>query len=168
MRNPFAYGNAWFVDHLDIVDNADAEIAALNTINPLKTAVVDKRFEDQVKGFTPSLDSTATIVLDSYRPNKLVYTTKANSKQLAVFSEIYYQPGWNATIDGKPAPHFRADWILRAMIVPEGEHQVVFEFKPQGYITAAYISSFSSFFILLLLIAAIGYSFWKMKKAEKE
>lgn len=167
LRNPFAFGNAWFVDEVKVVENADAEIAALNTINPLSTAVVDKRFESEVKGFTPQVDSMATITLDNYRPNKLVYTAKANSKQLAVFSEIYYQPGWQATIDGKPASHFRADWILRAMIVPEGEHQIVFEFKPQGYITAAYVSSFSSFFILLLLIAAIGYSLWKMKKEEK-
>ena len=139
LRNPFAFGNAWFVDKVEVVENADAEIAALNTINPLTTAVVDKRFANEVKGFTPQLDSTATITLDSYRPNKLVYTTKTNSEQLAVFSEIYYQPGWEATIDGKPASHFRADWILRAMLVPAGEHQIVFEFRPQGYITAAYI-----------------------------
>lgn len=167
LRNPFAFGNAWFVGDVQIVENADAEIAALNTINPLSTAVVDKRFEAEVKGFTPQLDSTATITLESYRPNKLVYSTKAKAKQLAVFSEIYYQPGWNATIDGKPVSHFRADWILRSMIVPEGEHQIVFEFKPQGYITAAYISSFSSFFILLLLLAAIGYSLWQKKKEKK-
>ncbi|WP_455624500.1 YfhO family protein [Parabacteroides sp.] len=166
LRNPFAFGNAWFVDKVEVVENADAEIAALNTINPLTTAVVDKRFVDEVKGFTPQLDSTATITLDSYRPNKLVYTTKANSEQLAVFSEIYYQPGWEATIDGKPAPHFRADWILRAMRIPAGEHQIVFEFRPQGYITAAYIASYSSLLILLLLIGAIGYSIWRAKKEK--
>ncbi len=167
LRNPFAFGNAWFVDKVEVVENADAEIAALNTINPLTTAVVDKRFANEVKGFTPQLDSTATITLDSYRPNKLVYTTKANSEQLAVFSEIYYQPGWEATIDGKPAPHFRADWILRAMLVPAGEHQIVFEFRPQGYITAAYITSFSSLIILLLLIGAVGYSVWKARKQKE-
>ena len=149
------------------MENADAEIAALNTINPLTTAVVDKRFANEVKGFTPQLDSTATITLDSYRPNKLVYTTKTNSEQLAVFSEIYYQPGWEATIDGKPASHFRADWILRAMLVPAGEHQIVFEFRPQGYITAAYITSFSSLIILLLLIGAVGYSVWKARKQKE-
>ena len=167
LRNPFAFGNAWFVDKVEVVENADAEIAALNTINPLTTAVVDKRFADEVKGFTPQLDSTATITLDSYRPNKLVYTTKTNSEQLAVFSEIYYQPGWEATIDGKPASHFRADWILRAMLVPAGEHQIVFEFRPQGYITAAYITSFSSLIILLLLIGAVGYSIWKARKQKE-
>ena len=78
---------------VEIVENADAEIAALNTLNPLVKAVVDKRFTDQLKGFTPALDSTATIQLESYRPNRLVYKTEAKRDQLAVFSEIYYDPG---------------------------------------------------------------------------
>jgi uncharacterized membrane protein YfhO len=94
----------------------------------------------------------------------LVYTSKANSKQLAVFSEIYYQPGWKATIDGQLTPHFRADWTLRAMLVPAGEHKIEFDFRPEGYITASYVSAFSSFFVLLLLIAGIGYSIWREVK----
>lgn len=166
LKNPFAFGNAWFVDKVEIVENADAEIAALNTINPLVTAVVDKRFAGELEGFTPRPDSTATITLDSYRPNRLVYTSRASSEQLAVFSEIYYDPGWKVTIDGKPAPHFRADWILRAMRVPAGEHQIVFEFKPEGYITAAYIASISSLLILLLLVGAVGFSLWKARRKK--
>lgn len=166
LRNPFALGNAWFVDQVEMVANADAEIAALNRIHPLKTAVVDERFSDQVKAFTP--DSTATIRLDSYRPNKLVYTTQASTEQLAVFSEIYYHPGWHVMIDGKPASHFRADWILRGMMVPAGEHQIVFEFRPEGYVMAAYVSAYSSFIILLLLLAAVGYSVWQSTKRQSE
>lgn len=168
--NPYAYGNAWFVDELEIVPDADAEIAALNTISPWKTAVVDKRFEKDLQGFVPALDSTATIQLESYRPNKLTYKTKTSSEQLAVFSEIYYQPGWVSYIDGKEVPHFRTDWILRGMLVPAGEHTIVFEFKPQAYITAAYISSYSSLLILLLLLAAAGWSIWSFykKKERKE
>ena len=158
LRNPFAFGNAWFVDRVQLVENADAEIAALNSLNPLTDAVVDKRFAEALKGFTPALDSTATITLESYRPNRLTYRTDAQRDQLAVFSEIYYQPGWNVTIDGQPATHFRADWILRSMIIPAGKHEVVFEFMPQGYVTAAYVSSFSSLAILLLLIVAIFFS----------
>ncbi len=165
--NPFAYGNAWFVDKVDIVENADAEIAALNTINPLQTAVVDKRFADDLKGFTPQPDSTATIKLDSYRPNRLVYTSITSSEQLAVFSEIYYQPGWNAYIDGKPASHFRVDWILRGILVPAGEHQIVFEFKPQGYIIATNVAAYSGFVILLLLVVAVGYSIWNIINRKK-
>ena len=163
--NPQAYGNAWFVPNVKIVENADAEIASLDTINPLQTAVVDKRFADYLKGFTPTQpDSTDRIVLDIYRPSHLIYTSKTNSERLAVFSEIYYQPGWKATIDGQPAPHFRANWILRAMLVPPGEHRIEFDFRPEGYVTTAYISAFSSFLILLLLIAGIAYSIWRETK----
>ena len=163
--NPHAFGNAWFVQEVKTVENADAEIASLDAINPLQTAVVDKRFADDLKGFTPSAsDSTASIVLDSYRPSHLTYTSKTNSEQLAVFSEIYYQPGWKATIDGKSAPHFRADWTLRAMRIPAGDHKIDFIFRPQGYVTASYVSNFSSFFVLLLLLAAIAYSVWREVK----
>ena len=160
--NNKAFGNAWFVPEVKIVENADAEIAALDSINPLQTAVVDKRFADDLKGFTPSQpDSAASIVLDSYRPNHLIYTSKAGSEQLAVFSEIYYQNGWKATIDGQPAPHFRANWTLRAMLIPAGEHKVEFDFRPEGYVKAAYVSAFSSLFVLLLLVAGIVYSVWR-------
>lgn len=162
LKNPFAYGNAWFVDKVEIVDNADAEIEALDTLDPLTTAVVDKRFSADLKGFVPQPDSMATIVLESYRPNILTYKTKADKEQLAVFSEVYYQPGWKATIDGKEAPHFRADWLLRGMLVPAGEHTIVFEFRPEAYVTTAYVSSYSSFLILLLLIGALGWSGWKV------
>ena len=167
IRNPYAYGNAWFVDKVDIVENADAEIDALNTIDPLKTAVVDKRFAKDLEGFTPQVDSTATIVLEKYRPNRLTYKTKASSEQLAVFSEIYY-PGWKVTIDGKEVTHFRADWILRGMLVPAGEHTIVFDFHPDTYVLAANVSAYSSFLILLLLIAAVGWSGWKYWQKSRE
>lgn len=165
--NPYAYGNAWFVSKVDVVENADAEIAALNTINPLQTAVVDKRFANELNGFVPAVDSTATIQLDSYRPNRLTYTSVASSEQLAVFSEIYYQPGWKATIDGEPAPHFRADWTLRAMRIPAGKHTIEFEFYPDTYVAAANVSTYSSFLILLLVVGAVGYSIWQVIKKEK-
>ena len=167
LQNPFAFGNAWFVDELKVVENADAEIDALNTIDPRQTAVVDKRFQQEVEGFVPQKDSTATIRLEAYRPNRLTYKTQAATEQLAVFSEVYYQPGWQATIDGKEAPHFRTDWILRGMRIPAGEHTVVFEFRPSGYVTAAYVSSYSSFLILLLLIGAVGWSLWRYVKANR-
>ena len=166
--NPYANGNAWFVREVRQVENPDAEIEALNEIDPKQTAVVDKRFAAQLEGFAPQPDSTASIQLDSYRPNKLVYTAKASTEQVAVFSEIYYQPGWKATIDGKPAEHFRADWILRAMRIPAGEHQVVFEFRPEGYIVAANVEAYSSFLILLLLLGAVGYSIYKAVKRPEE
>ena len=168
LKNPFAFGNAWFVDELEVVENADAEIEALNSINPRKTAVVDKRFQQDLEGFVPQPDSAATIRLETYRPNRLTYKSHASTEQLAVFSEVYYQPGWKATIDGKEVPHFRADWVLRGMRVPAGEHTIVFEFRPSGYVTAAYIASYSSFLILLLLIGAVGWSGWNYWRKRKE
>ena len=161
LYNPYAYGNAWFVQELEIVPSADAEIAALNRINPLITAVVDERFEKEFADFIPQMDSTATIELVSYRPNRLTYKSKTNSDQLAVFSEIYYQPGWHSYIDGVEVPHFRTVWILRGLIIPAGEHTIVFEFRPEMYVKAAYISSYSSFVILLLLIIAVGWSIYR-------
>lgn len=166
--NPYADGNAWFVKEYRQVDNADEEIAALDKIDPKVTAVIDKRFESQLSGFNLLPDSTAAIQLDSYRPNKLVYYSQSQSEQLAVFSEIYYQPGWKATIDGKPVEHFRADWILRAMRIPAGKHQIEFEFKPEGYVVAANVSAYSSFLILLLLIGAVVYSIRKEVKENKQ
>ena len=83
LKNPFAFGNAWFVDSVQFVDNADEEITALDTLNPLKEAVVDKRFQQELEGFVPQVDSTATIVLAEYRPNRLVYKSEAEKEQLA-------------------------------------------------------------------------------------
>ena len=174
LRNPYADGNGWFVSTFEIVDNADQEIASLDVVDPVHTAVIDKRFAKDLEGFIPQKDSTATIVLESYRPNRLTYKSKANTEQLAIFSEIYY-PGWKVKIDGKEATHFRADWILRGMRMPAGEHTIVFEFLPEGYIIAANVSAYSSFLILLLLIAVLGWSGWqawqenkKQKENEKE
>jgi hypothetical protein len=166
LRNPFALGNCWFVREIEIVDNADAELVALDTIQPLETVVIDKRFVLEVEGFTPQQDSAATITLENYRPNRLTYKSRTSVEQLAVFSEIYYQPGWKVKIDGQEASHFRADWILRAMRVPAGEHTIVFEFLPDRYIAAAYVSSFSSFLILLLLIGVVGWTGWKIWKKD--
>ncbi|OAV71612.1 putative membrane protein [Bacteroidales bacterium Barb4] len=167
LKNPFAYGNCWFAESMEVVENADAEIAALDRLNPLQTAVVDKRFAKDMEGFTPQRDLTATITLENYRPNRLTYKSNAGTEQLAVFSEIYY-PGWKAKIDGKEAPHFRADWTLRAMRIPAGEHTVIFEFLPDTYITAANVSAYSSFLILLLLIGVLGWTAWQAWGKSRE
>jgi len=170
LYNPYAYGNAWFVDKVRIVANADEEMATLDTMDPLREAVVDQRFASELQGFTPVADSTAMIELISYRPNRLEYLSAAQTEQLAVFSEIYYQPGWRAFIDGQPVSHIRADWTLRALRIPAGEHQVTFEFYPETYVKTARIEAYSSFAILLLVLAGIGYSIRQSvrKKEEKE
>ncbi|MCC8172149.1 MAG: YfhO family protein [Parabacteroides sp.] len=166
--NPYAYGNAWFVNGYELVDNADAEIKALDTLQPLQRAVIDKRFAAEVEGKAVVPDSTAQIVLVSYKPDELVYRTVASGEQLAVFSEIYYPHGWKAYIDGVPAPHFRADWTLRAMWIPAGEHTVEFKFIPDTYNTIATVASVSSGVILLLLIVALGYSLWATVRKKNQ
>lgn len=160
-----AMGNAWFVSEVIMVDNADQEIDALTDFNPAVTAIVDKRFNNRLEGFTPAAaDSTATITLTDYAPNKLNYVSESTVDQLAVFSEIYYDKGWKAFIDGQPAPHFRANYILRAMIVPAGKHQIEFRFEPAVYYTGNMIASVSS--IIIILLAAI-YVFLEYRKKNK-
>ena len=95
--------------------------------------MIDQRFDNYITGFEPDHDSTATINLTEYRANYLKYASSASSEQLAVFSEIYYDKGWQAYIDGSPVPHFRADYILRAMRIPAGKHTIEFKFHPKSY-----------------------------------
>lgn len=163
LQNPYAMGNAWFVDNYTFVDNADKEIAALNTLDIKTTAVVDKRFEDKLTGFSITPDSTAIIELTEYKPNALKYKSSAQSEQLAVLSEIYYPNGWEAYIDGKPAEYFCADWTLRAIRIPAGQHEIEFKFEPHGYNTARGIASASSGLLVLLLIGGIGSIFYRRK-----
>jgi hypothetical protein len=162
--NPYAIGNAWFVSDYKFVDNADEEIAALQSTNLHTTAIIDKRFEQELKGLTITSDSTASIELTNYKPNNLKYRLSTQTEQLVVFSEVYYANGWEAYIDGKPASHFRADWTLRAMRIPAGEHEIDFKFIPHEYNTARTIASASSGLLLLLFIAGLVLPFIRKKK----
>ncbi len=163
LQNPYAMGNAWFVDNYVFVDNADKEIAALNTLDVKRTAVVDKRFEDKLTGFSIATDSTATIELTEYKPNILKYKSSTQSEQLAILSEIYYPNGWEAYIDGESATYFCADWTLRAIRIPAGQHEIEFKFEPHGYNTARGIASASSGLLVLLLIGSVGSIFYRRK-----
>lgn len=166
LQNPYAQGNAWFVDHYSFVDNADREIEALNTTDITTSAIVDKKFEANLSGLTIVPDSTATIELTEYKPNYLKYKSSAQSEQLAVFSEIYYDKGWEAYIDGQLIPHFRADWVLRSMRVPSGNHEIEFKFIPRSYNTARTVATASSGALVLLLIATILFAFLRKEKKE--
>ena len=129
-RNPEALGNAWFVDAYQLVEDPNAEIMALNDFNPADTAIIDKRFAEMVQGKNLERDSNSVIVMDHqkpYNPDYVVYKSKTSKDQLAVFSEVYYAPDWRAYIDGKPADYFRVNYILRAMVVPAGEHTIEFK-----------------------------------------
>jgi len=166
-RNPGALGNAWFVDDYFIVENADEEIAALDTINPATTAVIDQRFEKQLDGFVVQKDSLASIVFEEYKPNYLRYTTISNIPQMAVFSEVYYDKGWNAYINGNLTPHFRANYILRGMIVPEGKQTIEFRFEPKTFRTGENVSLVFSVLVYLMLTAAAGYEVVRVYKKRK-
>ena len=162
-HNPDAFGNAWFADTLRFVQNADEEIAALAEVDLKTTAVVDTRFAGQLEGFVPQRDETASIELVDYKINDLQYKIKTNSEQIAVFSEIYYNDGltaWEAFIDGQPVPHFRANYVLRALRIPAGEHTVEFVFKPR---VVGILNTASMVCLWGIILAFIAVVIWKIK-----
>lgn len=165
--NESALGNAWFVDEYKLVNNADEEIAEITSLwDPKQTAIVDKRFESELAGLNIMPDSTATIELTEYKPNKLKYKSKGDGEQLAVFSENYFSDGWQAYIDGKKVPHFRVDWTLRALRVPAGEHEIEFVFEANDYYLSRTIVTASSAILILLLIGMLIMPF--VRKREKD
>jgi hypothetical protein len=163
IRNPHPLGNAWFVSDFKMVGNADDEIKAMESFNPAETAVIDQRFIEYVQGVTVAKDRVGKIELTEYQPNYLKYDFSAISDQLTVFSDIYYEKGWNAYIDGEPVSHFRVNYVLRAMIIPAGQHTVEFKFEPKSYYTGNKVSLASS---LLLILAIAGYGFMQFRKRK--
>tara|TARA_B100001758_G_C18382196_1_gene597880 strand:- start:187 stop:1911 length:1725 start_codon:yes stop_codon:yes gene_type:complete len=148
-QNPSAMGNAWFIDEINIVENADAEIAALNGFNPSITAIVDRRFSELM---IDDLDNkSASVRLSKYEPNYLRYNSNSEKDGIVIFSEIYYDKGWNSYIDGELSPHFRANYVLRGMRVPKGNHIIEFKFEPSTYKNGEKISLASSIILILLL-----------------
>jgi hypothetical protein len=163
-QNPEANGNAWFVNEYVVVDNADAEIDSLTNFDSKQKAFVDKRFADQLSGLNLVFDSSASIKLDSYAPNKLVYSSQSSTEQLAVFSEIHYDKGWNAYIDGALVPHMRADYVLRALRVPAGEHTIEFKFEPEAVTKGETISLGASVLLYGGLLVAAAFIFIRKKR----
>ncbi len=165
-RNTAALGNAWFVDSLKIVENADAELAELSNFEPATTAIVDKRFEPLTKTWSKSKDSLSTIKLTEYAPGKLTYIVDAKQNELAVFSEIYYPKYWEITIDGQKSEMFRANYILRSMVIPKGNHTIQFKFIPTPWNLANKISLYSSFLIGLIILGYFGWLVYQLKKRK--
>ncbi len=169
--NENALGNAWFVQNLKIVKNADEEITGLDNFEPANTALVDKRYATiigQKNTFTNS-DSAARIRISSFEPDKIIYTFNSKEEKAVVFSEIYYNSGlgWNAYIDKKPVPHFRCNYILRGLIVPAGEHEITFAFEPKTYVLGNKIQSASNIFALLIFAIGILFSIYQEIKKTK-
>jgi len=161
--NDYAYGNAWFVSRILWAENADEEIALLASINNKDQTVVDKRFKDFLTITPYGKDTSAFIGLLSYTPNKLIYNSVSTFPQVAVFSEIYYPKGWNVYIDGEKSSYFRANYILRAMVVPQGKHEIEFRFEPKSYFIGNKIAYASSGLLLLLIIGALALELRKLK-----
>ena len=163
LLNPYAFGNAWFVDRISYVDNANAEIDAVGKLNLRHEAVADSKFKD-VLGEPVAQQSNAVVTLKKYEPNELTYTVESQKGGIVVFSEVYY-PGWTATVDGTDTPVGRVNYILRAINVKPGKHTVVLTFKPasvKNTETAAYVA-----YLLLVLAIAAGV-FFEMKRRKNE
>ncbi len=150
--NPSACGHVWFVNSIKYVKDADQEMAAIKDFSPKNEAIVHQGFKRQ-SGFKEGLipQGNKNISLVSYSPDHLTYQSSSTSKNLAVFSEIYYTKGWKMFIDGVERPYFRANYILRAAQIPAGNHKIEFIFHPNSYYTGEKISLAGSFFLLLLL-----------------
>ncbi len=155
ITNRHARGNAWFINQVRVVENADADIAAIASIDISREATLDARYEGILEQKTYPTDPAASILLNEYQPNRMVYQSKTNSQQLALFSEIYYEKGWQATIDGEEVDHLRMNYLLRGLVIPAGSHEIVFEFHPRSYFAGTTVSVISSILLLLFFVGAI-------------
>ena len=162
VQNPWAQGNGWFVSGIEYVPDADAEIAALHTADLRHEAVVDDDFADVLGSEALQSDSTATVELTSYEANRLAYKVKSQKGGVVVLSEIYY-PGWTCTIDGEPTDIARANYVLRAIKVPAGEHEVVMTFDPQTVHITEAIAYTALALLALMLIGLLAYSLYRKK-----
>jgi uncharacterized membrane protein YfhO len=168
--NTDANGNAWFVSKIQKVKSADEEMKALDKLDTKNSAVIDAS-ASPIKNnqFVPKpkaslyetkliTDSLATIKLNLYKPNQLNYTSNNSNDGFAVFSEIYYEHGWKATIDGKETPIYRVNYTLRGLEIPKGKHNIEFKFEPQVVKTGSTIALFSSIGMLLVVIGGVYFN----------
>lgn len=163
-RNPGALGNAWFVQGAKFVNGPVEEMKALDNFNPVDTAVIDASFKQAITAFSAA-DSSASITMTSFDNEAITYKTKTNAAHLAVFSEIYYKD-WKAYIDGKPAEYAKANYVLRAMIVPAGDHTIDFKFEPAIFYQSKKVANISTWTLMLILAAYLFTLFRKPKKKE--
>jgi len=160
LTNLQAMGNAWIAKDIIMVNNADEEIAALSVNDLSEVAIVDKRFADLIPDDLASTDSAGTVMLTEYRPNYMSYQADLNQKSMVIFSDVYYEGGWNAFIDGEPVPHLRANYILRALPVNAGNHSIEFRFVFKPFEVGEKISFAGSILVFLILLGGFGYYFY--------
>jgi uncharacterized membrane protein YfhO len=164
VKNPYAYGNAWFVDQVQYVENANEELDALGKLSLRHQAVADKKFSEQL-GEAKEQDGTSVVTLTAYEPNHLSYDVQSGKGGVIVFSEIYY-PGWTATVDGKDTELGRVDYVLRALQVSPGSHKVELMFYPKSINTTETIA-YLAYVVLLLMILFMAYLQWKKSKRSE-
>jgi hypothetical protein len=165
IQNPYAYGNAWFVDKISYVANANEELTQLGKINPRHEAVADEKFKTEL-GESQTQDSNSIVTLTSYEPNYLKYDVKSGKGGIIVFSEVYY-PGWTATVDGQNVELGRVNYVLRALNVKAGEHKVELKFFPTS-VNATESIAYASFGVLVLVVLLIAFFEWKKNRKTKE
>ena len=165
LKNLYALGNAWFVDHLSYVDNAGQELSALGKMNLRHEAVADKKFKEQLGEAVEQENSTTSIKLTAYEPNELKYDVNSSKGGVLVFSEIYY-PGWTATVDDQPVDVGRVNYVLRAINLKPGQHKVVLQFFPKSVDTTETIA-YIAYIVLLLVILLVAYMEWKKAKGKE-
>ena len=163
VQNPWAQGNGWFVEQIVYVPDADAEIADMHNTDLRRVAVVDEQFADVLGREQLQADSTATVQLTAYEANRLAYKVKSQKGGVVVLSEIYY-PGWTCTIDGEPADIARANYVLRAIKVPAGEHEVIMTFDPQTVHVTEAVAYGALALLALMLVALIAFSLYRRKQ----
>jgi hypothetical protein len=158
-----ALGNAWFVSNVEWAKNADEEMQAIGSLNPASTAVVSEEFKSLVSA-EGAVDSSATIGLTKYATNKLTYAVNTPNAAPVIFSEIYYPAGWVCLIDGNEVPYFRANYFLRGVQVPAGEHTIEWSFEPKSYTTGVSVNMAGSVSLLLLVLLVFGVELLKWWK----
>jgi len=162
LKNQYAQGNAWFVDKISYVDNANQELDALAKMDIRHEAVADKKFQEQLGQAVAQDFNNSSVTLTAYEPNELKYDVNSSKGGVLVFSEIYY-PGWTATVDGQPVEVGRVNYVLRALQLKPGKHQVVLQFFPKSVDTTETIA-YIAYVLLLLVILAVAWMEWKKKK----
>lgn len=165
--NPDANGNAWFVEKLLPVEDANTEILDLDSLDTKRNALINTIKFPNINRFNFTVDSIASVTLTDYEPNHLTYRSVNSNAGAAVFSEMYYPHGWNVYIDGKPKKHFRVNYVLRALMLPEGEHTIEFKFEPKIVALGSQITLASSALLGLIILSGLGYTFWRYRKKEK-
>lgn len=168
MVNEERLGNAWFVDEIIPVETPNQESDMLRVIDPASVAVVDRKFSDFVTDSKTPADTSAHIELSSYAPDVLTYQSNCAFDKTAVFSEIYYPYGWKAYIDGTPVEHFRVNYLLRALNIPAGNHEIRFEFRPDSVIKGNIISAVFTFVMVAIIVASLSFACVKNRRNREE